>query len=90
MTKEELAKEIASQTNVDKDDAKKIIEAFMQTVKESLIGGKNVYLRSFGTFQIKHRAEKTARNISKNTSVIIPAHNIPSFKPSKKFSSKIK
>ena len=62
----------------------------MGTVSDSLIYGHNVYLRGFGTFEIKHRAEKTARNISKNTTVIIPAHNIPAFKPSKEFIEKIK
>jgi len=62
----------------------------METVKDSLVGGKNVYLRGFGSFVVKKRAEKTARNISKNTTIIIPAHNIPSFKPAKSFVSKVK
>jgi DNA-binding protein HU-beta len=62
----------------------------METVKDSLEDGKNVYLRGFGSFVVKKRAEKTARNISKNTTIIIPAHNIPSFKPAKTFVSKVK
>jgi DNA-binding protein HU-beta len=66
------------------------VEAFMETVKDSLVEGKNVYLRGFGSYVVKKRAEKTARNISKNTTIIIPAHNIPSFKPAKSFVSKVK
>ena len=62
----------------------------METVKDSLVDGENVYLRGFGSFVIKKRAEKTARNISKNTTLIIPAHNIPSFKPAKRFLGKVK
>ncbi|NQV02932.1 MAG: integration host factor subunit beta, partial [Bacteroidia bacterium] len=66
------------------------VEAFMDTVKNSMINGQNVYLRGFGSFIIKKRAEKTGRNISRNTTLIIPAHNIPSFKPAKTFVTKIK
>jgi DNA-binding protein HU-beta len=68
----------------------KAVEAFMDTIKTSLSKNKNVYLRGFGSFIVKQRAEKTARNISKNTTIIIPAHNIPSFKPSKTFTTKVK
>ncbi|HKL31744.1 MAG TPA: HU family DNA-binding protein [Tangfeifania sp.] len=90
MTKAEVVNEIASRTNVNKDDTLKIVETFMEAVKDTLNEGENVYLRGFGTFQIKHRAEKTARNISKNSVVIIPAHNIPAFKPSKYFVEEVK
>ncbi len=62
----------------------------METIKTSMINGNEVYLRGFGSFIIKHRAEKTARNISKNTTMIVPAHNIPAFKPSKEFVEKLK
>ena len=68
----------------------KTIEAFMETVKDSLTKGSNVYLRGFGSFIVKRRAAKPARNISKNTSVIIPAHVIPSFKPAKTFVAQVK
>ncbi|WP_163323739.1 HU family DNA-binding protein [Draconibacterium mangrovi] len=85
MTKADLVNEIHHQTGIDKVTVMKTVEALMQTVSSSLIDGENVYLRGFGTFEIKHRAEKVARNISKNTSVIVPAHNIPFFKPSKEF-----
>jgi DNA-binding protein HU-beta len=90
MTKAELVNAIASRTNVNKDDTLKIVETFMETVKDTLNEGENLYLRGFGTFEIKHRAEKTARNISKNTTVIIPAHKIPSFKPNKSFVEGVK
>jgi len=90
MTKAEIVKEISNQTGVEKAEVLKTVEAFMETIKDSLEDGKNVYLRGFGSFVVKKRAEKTARNISKNTTVIIPAHNIPSFKPGKTFIDKVK
>ena len=67
-----------------------IVEAFMDSVKGSLENGNNVYLRGFGSFIIKERAEKVARNISKNTTITIPKHNIPAFKPAKSFAAKVK
>lgn len=85
MTKSEVVNEINKKTGVDKADALKCVEAFMEVVKESLINEENVYLRGFGSFILKKRAQKTARNISKNTTIIIPEHYIPSFKPAKTF-----
>lgn len=90
MTKEELAKEIASRTGVEKLLVNKTIESFMEIVKINMTKGQNIYLRSFGTFQVKKRAKKTARNISKNATIIIPEHYIPAFKPAKEFMDKIK
>lgn len=85
MIKAEIASEIAKATGIDKATVVTIIEQFMTVVKDSLAHGENVYLRGFGSFIVKQRAEKTARNISKNTTIIIPAHNIPAFKPAKVF-----
>ena len=90
MTKTEVVNEIFRNTGIEKVTVQKTVEAFMETVKDSLIDGKNVYLRGFGSFIIKKRAEKTARNISKNTAIIIPAHNIPVFKPAKTFVTEVK
>jgi DNA-binding protein HU-beta len=90
MTKADIVNEIAKTTGIDKVTVLTTVEAFMETVKESLSKNDNVYLRGFGSFIIKQRAEKTARNISKNTTIIIPAHNIPSFKPAKTFVSVVK
>ena len=90
MTKADVVNEISKNTGIEKVTVQKTVEAFMETVKDSLINGKNVYFRGFGSFVVKERAEKTARNISKNTTIIIPAHNIPSFKPAKTFVSKVK
>ena len=90
MTKADIVNEISQNTKVEKVIVQKTVEALMETVKNSLIKGENVYLRGFGSFIIKKRAEKTARNISKNTEIIIPAHNIPSFKPAKEFLAKVK
>lgn len=90
MTKAEIVKEIANKTGVDKQTVLAVIESFMTEVKGSLEKEENVYLRGFGSFIVKKRAEKTARNISKNTTMIVPAHNITAFKPSKEFESMMK
>lgn len=85
MTKAEIVAEIANKTNLEKIAVQQTIEAFMESVKISLAKGESVYLRGFGSFTTKKRAEKTGRNISKNTTIIIPAHYIPAFKPAKTF-----
>ena len=82
--------EIANKTGIEKVAVQATVEAFMETLKNSMINGQNVYLRGFGSFIIKKRAEKTGRNISKNTTIIIPSHNIPAFKPAKTFVNKVK
>ena len=89
MTKQEVASAIAAKTGVDKQDSLKCLEAFMEVVKESLTEGNNVYLRGFGSFILKRRRQKTARNISQRTTLIIPEHYIPAFKPSKSFSNAV-
>lgn len=90
MTKAEVVAQIAKKTGIEKVAIQATIEEFMNVVKDSLSEGENVYLRGFGTFEIKHRAAKTGRNISKNTAIDIPAHNIPKFKPSKEFFKMVK
>lgn len=86
MTKADIINEVAIATGMAKKEVSIVVESFMEEVKKSLIQNKeNVYLRGFGSFNIKHRAAKTARNISKNTTLTIPAHDLPSFKPSKSF-----
>ncbi|MBQ2394479.1 MAG: integration host factor subunit beta [Alistipes sp.] len=90
MTKADIVNEIAKSTGVEKIQVQAIVEAFMESVKNAMKDGQNVYLRGFGSFIIKKRAQKVARNISKNTTITIPAHNIPAFKPAKSFTAKIK
>ena len=90
MTKADIVKEISSKTGIEKNIVLATVESFMETVKETLANEENVYLRGFGSFILKKRATKTARNISKNTTIIIPEHNIPAFKPAKTFSLSIK
>lgn len=90
MTKAEIVAEIANKTGIEKVAVQATVEAFMEAVKSSLTNGENVYLRGFGSFTIKKRAEKTGRNISRNTTIIIPSHNIPAFKPAKTFLSEVK
>ena len=90
MTKADIVNEIAKNTGIDKASVLKTVESFMEVVRESLAENENVYLRGFGSFIVKKRAQKTARNISKNTTIIIPEHNIPSFKPAKAFVNHVK
>lgn len=91
MTKADIIEEIVISTGIAKKDVSATVEAFMETIKQSLLDKKeNVYLRGFGSFVVKHRAEKTARNISKNTTMIIAAHDFPSFKPAKSFILRMK
>ena len=90
MTKADIVAKISEKLGLEKGDVQATVEALMEEVKTSLEGGDNVYLRGFGTFVVKKRAEKVGRNISKNTTVIIPAHFIPAFKPAKTFSERVK
>ncbi|MAJ32336.1 MAG: integration host factor subunit beta [Flavobacteriaceae bacterium] len=90
MTKADLVNNISEKLGIDKGDVQATVESFMNEIKSSLESGDNVYLRGFGSFIIKTRAEKTGRNISKNTTIKIPAHNIPSFKPAKVFVESVK
>ena len=90
MTKADLVKNISDKTGMDKSDVQMIAEKFMNEVKNSLKNNENVYIRGFGSFIVKTRAEKTGRKISKNVAVVIPAHNIPAFKPSKTFVNSVK
>ena len=90
MTKAEIVSEIAKSTGIDRANVLVTVEKFMEVVKDSLISGENVYLRGFGSFIIKVRSEKTARNISKNTTIVIPEHKIPAFKPAKSFVEEVK
>lgn len=86
MTKAEIVNEISLKTGAGRKEVLQIVEGFIESVKASLASGENVYLRGFGSFILKHRAEKVARNITKNTTMIVPAHDVPHFKPSKDFS----
>ena len=90
MTKAELVKAIAAQTGIEAVTATAVVEQLMEEIRQAMIGGENVYLRGFGSFILKHRAQKAARNIAKNTTITIPAHNVPAFKPSKEFLAKVK
>ena len=90
MTKIEIVREIASKTGLGTKEVMAIVESMIETIKTSMTNGEEVFMRGFGSFIIKRRAEKTARNISKNTTVIIPAHDIPAFKPAKEFMDKLK
>ena len=90
MTKAELVSKIAEKTGVEKLTTLAIVESFMNEIKDSISANEGVYLRGFGTFKPKKRAEKTGRNIKKNTTIIIPEHFIPAFKPAKVFMERVK
>ena len=90
MTKADIVSEIAKSTGVEKVQVQAIVEAFMDSIKTSLTNKNNVYLRGFGSLIVNKRAKKVARNISKNTTITIPEHNIPAFKPAKSFAAKVK
>ncbi|MDR1877324.1 MAG: integration host factor subunit beta [Flavobacteriaceae bacterium] len=90
MTKADIVNSISSKLGLEKSETQKVVEVFMNEVKTAMTKGENVYLRGFGTFLIKKRAAKTGRNISKNTTIKIPAHNVPAFKPAKSFVEEVK
>jgi DNA-binding protein HU-beta len=90
MTKAEIVNEVAKTTGLEKTQVLAVIEEFTNVVKGSLVAGNPVYLRGFGSFIIKHRAQKAARNITRKTTITIPAHDIPAFKPAKSFVSAVK
>ncbi|MCI6180906.1 MAG: HU family DNA-binding protein [Prevotella sp.] len=91
MTKADVINQITEATGLQRRDVAAVVESFMETIKDSLLNQKeNVYLRGFGSFIIKHRAEKTARNITKNTTITIAAHDLPCFKPAKAFVDQMK
>eukprot|EP01023_Acetabularia_acetabulum_P017970 TRINITY_DN19053_c0_g1_i1.p1 TRINITY_DN19053_c0_g1~~TRINITY_DN19053_c0_g1_i1.p1 ORF type:complete len:144 (+),score=9.95 TRINITY_DN19053_c0_g1_i1:63-494(+) len=90
MTKADIVTKISNKTGIEKIAVQTTVEEFMKSVRKSLEEGENVYLRGFGSFVVKKRAQKTGRNISKNTTIIIPEHFIPSFKPAKSFVDKVK
>lgn len=90
MTKAEVITKISEKTGIQKDDVTQTVEAFFKVVKDSMAEGENIYVRGFGSFINKKRAKKIARNISKNTAIVIDEHYVPAFKPSKSFIEKIK
>lgn len=89
MTKAEIVAQIARNTGLDRESTLVVVEEFMDCVRESLTNGENVYLRGFGSFITKRRAQKIARNITAQQSVVVPAHDIPAFKPAKSFMQRV-
>jgi len=88
--KTDVVTEISKKTGLERKDVKHVVETFFGIIKDSLVAGDNVYFRGFGSFTLKKRAKKIGRNITKNTSIVVPEHFIPYFKPSKSFASKVK
>ena len=90
MTKAEIVNQVAKATGIEKVTVQSVVEATMDSIKASLVNGEPVYLRGFSSFIIKHRAQKAARNITQKTTLTIPAHDIPAFKPAKSFVEEVK
>ncbi len=90
MTKSDVVVEIAHKTGIERAEVSQVLEAFYKAIKNNLIDGEAIYVRGFGTFNVKKRAAKTGRNISTNTAVHIPEHSMPTFKPSKEFMARVK
>ena len=90
MTKRDIINKVSDKTGIDREDAYLLFESVVDTIKESMIGGRNIYIRGFGSFINKKKARKIARNISTNTAIIIEPHYYPTFKPSKKFGDKVR
>ncbi len=90
MTKAEIVTKITRQTGCEKVDVQQILESFFESIKGAMADGENIYMRGFGSFVLKKRASKVARNITEQTSIVVPAHYVPSFKPSKEFTDEVK
>lgn len=90
MTKADIVNEVVAKTSLDKNEVQNTLEVFLKLIKNNMIEGKNIYFRGFGSFILKKRAKKIARNISKNTAMVIDEHFIPKFKPSKTFMERVK
>jgi DNA-binding protein HU-beta len=90
VTKADVVNEISAKTGIEKVDVQEVVETYFKVVKDAMSQGKNVYFRGFGSFIVKKRARKVARNITKNTSIVIPPHYVPAFKPSKTFVAQVK
>lgn len=90
MTKAEIINQIVADTGLEKPEVIAVVESLMETMKSKMAGGNEIFLRGFGSFILKKRARKIARNITKGTSIEVPAHVIPAFKPSKEFLEEVK
>ena len=90
MRKADVVTKVAEQTGVPKVDVLVTLEAFFKEVKSSVKSGENVYVRGFGSFIAKKRAQKIGRIIKRNETIVIPEHYIPAFKPAKTFVDAVK
>lgn len=90
MTKQDVIQKISTKTGLDELTSRTVVEAFFEVIKDSLTEGEPIYIRTFGSFSLKYRAQKVARDLNQNTAVILPAHHIPAFKPSREFVERVK
>lgn len=90
MTKQDVINQVSEKTGLDMITSRSIIESFFEVVKDALTEGEPIYVRTFGSFILKKRAAKIARNISQNTAVKIAAHVVPYFNPSSEFTEQVR
>lgn len=90
MTKQDVFNQVSERTGIDGLTSRFVIESFFEVIKESLTAGEPIYIRTFGSFILKGRAQKVGRNISQNTALTIAAHTIPAFKPSLEFTNQVR
>ncbi|MDZ4840289.1 MAG: HU family DNA-binding protein [Bacteroidota bacterium] len=90
MTKADVVSDIATKTGMDRKVVQDVVEQFFTVLKDNMSKGNNIYFRGFGSFILKNRAKKIARNIAKGTSLEIPPHTVPAFKPAKTFVEEIR
>ncbi len=89
MTKQEIVDQVSSATGLTKVETETIMNGIMSTIIQSLADNKKVELRGFGTFGIKHRMPKKARNPGTGETIYLPERYVPTFKPSKLMRSRV-
>ena len=83
MTKQEIVDIVSNATGLTKVETEAVMNGIMSTITDSLAENKRVELRGFGTFGIKHRMPKKARNPGTGDPIYLPERYVPTFKPSK-------
>jgi len=89
MTKADLVEEIAIQTGVSKNHTAMIVDGMLDAVCRALSDGKHLEIRGFGTFKVRERRARRARNPRSGSEVMVPAKLVPVFKPSKELKAQV-
>ncbi|MFH1681386.1 MAG: HU family DNA-binding protein [Candidatus Eisenbacteria bacterium] len=89
MTKADLVEQIATLTGLTKKDTAEAVDEFLTAIKKALRDGKHIEIRGFGTFKVKERKARTARNPRTGEPVPLPSRRVPVFKVSKELKARI-